>query len=263
MTASPTSVAVIGSTGLVGSNILSTLLAAEKAYNPIHTITRRAPKVGGSASSPPPAALNAVVDGDTSKWATLLSGSGGLTPAPSTVFSALGTTRAAAGGVENQWKIDHDLNVELARAAREGGATSCFVFISSAGTRGLASSWAPYSRMKNGVEDAIRHLDFDHAVILKPGVILGQREESRTAESLFQSAVRGLGRVSQAGQDKFGHEAVVIARAAVRAAELAREGKAPSKYWVVEGDEIIRLGRTEWPPAVAAADETTTTSTSQ
>ncbi|KAM5346622.1 hypothetical protein ACJ41O_009627 [Fusarium nematophilum] len=228
------SAAVIGSTGLVGSNILSTLLALE-SYNPVNTITRRAPK----ATSP---RLNAVVDSDTAKWAGILSG---LTPTPSVVFSALGTTRAAAGGLANQWKIDHDLNIELAKAAKSAGA-STFVFISSAGTRGFPSSMAPYGKMKNGVEDAIKEQGFEQAVILKPGLIIGSREHGRFGEGLFQTAVGAIGRLSGAVKDALGQDAEVIARAAVKAAQLAGEGKAPSKYWVVDAAEIIKLGRTEW-----------------
>ncbi|KAJ6781320.1 hypothetical protein PWT90_10091 [Aphanocladium album] len=229
--------AIIGSTGLVGSHILSTILATG-THKPVSTITRREPK----SSSPD---LHAVVDADTTKWASLLSG---LAPAATAVFSALGTTRAAAGGIQNQWKIDHDLNVELARAAKAAGAKT-FVFISSGGTRGLLSSSVPYSKMKNGVEDAIKELDFEHGIILKPGVILGEREQSRTAESWFQSLTHGLGKVSPAAKNFLGQDAEVIARAAVRAAQLAEEGKAPSKYWVVEASDIIRLGQTEWKEA--------------
>ncbi|OAA70233.1 NAD(P)-binding domain protein [Cordyceps fumosorosea ARSEF 2679] len=235
--------AIIGSTGLVGSNILSTVLAGE-TYTPVSTITRRAPKATSSA-------LNAVIDADTNKWASLLSN---LSPSPATVFSALGTTRAAAGGLANQWKIDHDLNIELARAAKAAGATT-FVFISSGGTRGLLSRSVPYSKMKNGVEDAIRELGFEHGIVLKPGVILGEREEARAAESWFQSLTHGLGRVSGAAKDFLGQDAEVIARAAVRAAQIAEEGKAPAKYWVVEASDIIRLGRTEWKEAEKPVEE--------
>lgn len=235
MTTPHPSAAIIGSTGLVGGHILSTLLAAE-TYTPVHTITRRAPKAGPSPR------LDAVVDADTTKWAGLLSG---FAPTPSVVFSALGTTRAAAGGIANQWKIDHDLNVELARAAKAAG-TGTFVFISSAGTRGFPSSMAPYSKMKNGVEDAIREQDFQQAVVLKPGMILGHREQGRALEAVFQGAVDGIGRLSAAARDAVGQDAEVIGRAAVKAAQLAAEGKAPSKYWVVEAADIVRLGRTEW-----------------
>ncbi|KAF5021057.1 hypothetical protein F66182_6890 [Fusarium sp. NRRL 66182] len=231
------SAAVIGSTGLVGSNILSTLLSAEM-YSTVQTITRRAPK----ATSP---LLNATIEADTTKWADILSG---LAPKPSVVYSALGTTRAAAGGLANQWKIDHDLNVELAKASKAAGV-STFVFISSAGTRSFPSSASPYCKMKNGVEDAVKELDFEHAVIVKPGLILGQRETSRALEGIAMGAVNGLGRISAGIRDSIGQDAHVIAKAAVRAAQLASEGKAPSKYWVVEASDIIRLGRTEWPGA--------------
>ena len=44
-----------------------------------------------------------------------------------------------------------------------------------------------------------------------------------------------------AGQDQ-----TVIGRAAVAAARIAEEGKAPSKYCVLEQADIVRLGRTEW-----------------
>ncbi|KAK5995195.1 Protein FMP52 [Cladobotryum mycophilum] len=232
MTALTPSAAIIGSTGLVGSFILSNILAVE-ALKPIHTITRRAPK----SSSPN---LNAIIDADTSKWAATLAS---IKPTPSAVFSALGTTRAAAGGIENQWKIDHDLNVELAKAAKEAGSKT-YVFISSAGTRGFPSSYSPYSKMKNGVEDAIQALGFDQSIILKPGLILGERDQQRSVEGWVQSATRSL---PFGFQDKIGQEAEIIARAAIRAAQLADEGKAPSKHWVVEASEILRLGRTEWP----------------
>lgn len=232
--------AIIGSTGLVGSNILSTLINTEPARS-LLTITRRAPK----SSSPH---LNAVIDADTTKWASILSST---TPLAQTVFSALGTTRAQAGGLANQWKIDHDLNVELAEAAKKAG-TRTFVFISSAGTRSLFSSFVPYSKMKIGVEDKIRDLDFEHSVILRPGMILGTRETPHggMGEAYFQSAVRGLNRVGM--QDSLGQEAEVIARAAVRAAQLVEEGKAPSKYWILEQADIIRLGRTEWKGEASA-----------
>ncbi|KAI6377734.1 hypothetical protein MCOR25_002458 [Pyricularia grisea] len=232
--ASPVAV-VFGCTGLVGSNILSTLLAGKSTTGTVHTVSRRQPKAEG-------AKLHATVEPSTEQWAAKLAE---LQPPATTVYSAVGTTRAAAGGIENQRKIDHDLNVEIARAAKKAGAKT-FVFISSAGARSMLAARAPYSQMKIGVEDTIKELDFDQAVIVRPGLIMGQREESRTAEGLFQGLFNGVGKLSMAARDFMAQDADVIARAAVAAAVQAEQGKAPSKYWILEPADIIRLGRTEW-----------------
>ncbi|KAI1632876.1 hypothetical protein F4809DRAFT_625775 [Biscogniauxia mediterranea] len=229
-----TTAAVFGSTGLVGGEILSTLLALD-ACKTVYTISRRAPK----AESPK---LSATIEPDSTKWTSTLKS---LSPFPSAVFSAIGTTRLQAGGIQNQWKIDHDLNVEIAKAARASGAKT-FVFVSSAGTRGLLANQVPYSQMKRDVEDAVRDLDFEQAIILRPGLLLGKREVERAGETVFATLFRGLGRLSQAAQDMFAQEADVIARAAVAATQIAAEGKAPAKYWVLEASDIIRLGREEW-----------------
>ncbi|KAI1453188.1 NAD(P)-binding protein [Annulohypoxylon moriforme] len=225
--------AVIGSTGLTGAHILSTLLGLD-AFKSIYTISRRAP----AAESPK---LTATVESDTTKWASSLSS---IAPPPSVVFSSLGTTRAQAGGIANQWKIDHDLNVELVKAAHNAGVKT-FVFVSGAGTRGFLSSYLPYSKMKIGVEDAIKD-SFEQAIILRPGLIMGKREVEHTGGPFATSVARGLGRISQGLQDALGQDSEVIGRAAVHAAVLAAEGKAPSKYWVLEQADIVRLGRDEW-----------------
>ena len=234
---------VIGSTGLTGSFILETLLSTE-TFRPVCTISRRAPP---APSSP---ALQATVEADTSAWAAQLTSQ---SPPPAAVFSALGTTRGAAGGLDAQWKIDHDLNVELVGAAKAAGART-FVFVSSGGVRSTVGSRFPYSRMKAGVEDAVRDQGFDHGIILRPGMILGHRQESRAGEGILQSLFRGLGSINKGLGDAFSHDAQVIGRAAVRAAQLAEEGKAPSKFWVLEGKDIVRLGRDEWPGAQKTED---------
>ncbi|KAJ4393666.1 hypothetical protein N0V93_002881 [Gnomoniopsis smithogilvyi] len=227
-----TTAALFGSTGAVGSKILDTLLTTD-AFTSVKTISRRAPK----AESPK---LEALVETDSSKWGSMISS---LKPLPSLVFNAVGTTKAAAGGVENQWKIDHDLCVENAKAAKAAGVKT-YVFISSAGTRGFLASMVPYSKMKVGVEDAIKELDFEQAIILRPGAILGERETPKAP--FFENLMGNLNKISQGLQDRMGQDQLYIGRAAVVAARTAVEGKAPSKYWVVEGSDILKMGRDEW-----------------
>lgn len=176
-----TTAAVFGSTGAVGSQILATLLASD-AVSSVKTVSRRLP----NANSPK---LQALQEGDTSKWGDVISS---LSPQPSMFFNAIGTTRAAAGGLQNQWKIDHDLCVDNAKAAKAAGAKT-YVFISSGGTRGLFSSRVPYSKMKIGVENTIRELGFEHAIILRPGMII-KRENPKIAllEHLVEKLPQGL-----------------------------------------------------------------------
>ena len=185
----PSSALVFGPTGAVGSQILATLLH-NSTIPTVTTISRR----------PPPSTqpnLTLLTEADTSKWAPLLSS---MSPPPSTVFNAVGTTRATAGGLQAQWKIDHDLCIEVAQAAKAAGVKT-YVFVSSAGTRGLLSSSVPYSKMKIGVEDAIAGLGFEHAVILRPGMIIG-REKSKAP--LLEAFVGQLNKLGQGVQDRVG-----------------------------------------------------------
>ena len=184
-----TTAAVFGCTGAVGSQILATLLATD-AFSSITTISRRLP----NAQSPK---LQSLEEGDISKWAGMISS---LSPKPSVVFNAVGTTKGAAGGVQNQWKIDHDSCIENAKAAKEAGVKT-YVFISSSGTRGLLSAYVPYSKMKIGVEDAIKDIGFDNAIILRPGMILG-REKPKAP--FFETIFANLNKLGQGVQDKLG-----------------------------------------------------------
>jgi uncharacterized protein YbjT (DUF2867 family) len=184
-----TTAAVFGCTGAVGSQILATLLARD-AFTSVKTVSRTLP----SAQSPK---LESIQEADTTKWGPSIAT---LVPKPSVVFNAVGTTKAAAGGVQNQWKIDHDLCIENAKAAKEAGVKT-YVFISSGGTRSFIGSHVPYSKMKIGVEDAIKELDFEHAIILRPGMILG-REKPKAA--FFESIVANLNKLGQGVQDALG-----------------------------------------------------------
>lgn len=190
-----TTAAVFGCTGAVGSQILATLLATD-AISSVKTISRRLP----NAQSPK---LQALEEGDISKWGGMISS---LSPKPSLVFNAVGTTRATAGGIQNQWKIDHDLCIENARAAKQAGVKT-YVFISSGGTRGFLSRHVPYSKMKIGVEDTIKELDFEHAIILRPGMILG-RENPKAP--FLENVVGKLKKLGRGVQDMIGMTNLII-----------------------------------------------------
>lgn len=184
-----TTAALFGSTGAVGGVILSTLLASE-AFSSIKTISRRLPQ----DTSPK---LEALQEADSSTWGSKIST---LQPKPEIVFNAVGTTRAQAGGIAAQKLIDQDLCIAIAQAAKEAGVQT-YVFISSAGTRGLLASYVPYSKMKVAVEDAIQELDFPQAIIVRPGMILA-REKAKAP--LLEAIIGRLHFLGQGVQDRIG-----------------------------------------------------------
>lgn len=93
----------------------------------------------------------------------------------------LGTTIAAAGSQDAFRRIDHDATLAFARYALACGARR-FVLVSSVGADPAAANF--YLRVKGEVEQALCTLPFEALVILRPGLLLGERRESRPAEAV-------------------------------------------------------------------------------
>lgn len=219
---------------MVGAFIFS-LLRSSPSVASIDILARRPPPETSSSAK-----ITTHIDKDTTTWVPHMAS---LNPPPSILFSALATTRAAAGGFDQQYKLEHDLNVELAKAAKTAG-TKVYVLISANGAS--PTSMLAYAKMKGEIEEHIKELGFEHMVILRPGLIAGNREESRMAEGVVRKIAAGLGAISTHLKDPWAQEADVIGKAAVSAGLTALNGQAPEKVWILGGSDIIRLGRTEW-----------------
>jgi uncharacterized protein YbjT (DUF2867 family) len=129
------------------------------------------------------------------------------------------------------------LNLALAKAAKEAGVDT-YVLISSQGAN--ATSMIPYSKMKGELEDAVGALGFVHTIILRPGLIVGERDHSRPTEFMLRKIAGAFGTVGL--KDFWAQDADIIAKAAVAAAQKPeKEG-----VWVLGQADIVRLGRTEW-----------------
>jgi uncharacterized protein YbjT (DUF2867 family) len=184
--------------------------------------------------------LTAFIDADTGKWAPYYKN---LSPPPSIFFSALATTRAAAGSFENQYKLEHGVNVEMAKAAKAAG-TKVYVLISVANAS--TGAMFGYTKMKGQIEEDIKGLEFEHTVILQPGLITGNREESRPAEAVIRKIAGGLGMISSHFlKDGWAQDADVIAKAAVSAGLKALNGEVPNKVLMINGRDIIRQAQNE------------------
>lgn len=180
---------------------------------------------------------------NTNQWTGTIETIGPSLPSAA-YFSALGTTRAKAGGVAEQRKIDYDLNLALAQAAKKAGI-GCFVLISATGTWAKAPMM-PYVAMKGQMEEAAIALGFPHLVIVKPGLLLGERTEKRPAEAVARTIASSIGRLSHHLTDFWAQDAAIVAKAAVAAARQCLTGQRPAGVWYLSQQEIVRLGRTEW-----------------
>ena len=105
----------------------------------------------------------------------------------------------------------------------------------------------PYSKMKAELEEAVKELGFPYTVIVKPGLLVGVRQESRPAEAILANIARAMGAISKPGlKDWWAQDADVVGRAAVAAGMQCLEGKREEGVWLVGQSDILRLGKTDW-----------------
>lgn len=213
---------VLGATGLTGSFLLNSSLESG-AFSEVTTIARR----------PLPFQTDArqLLDADTDGWKDLV---------PSNIthlVTALAAARSV-GGPKHQYKIDHDLNLDLATAAKAKGCKT--IVVVSAIYADVSSSF-DYCRMKGLVEKDIMALDFDHTIILRPGVIIGKREANQrgTGNSLAEALGRLVHRTrfqSLALYPVYGEE---ISKVALH---LATKPDA-KKLEIIESSDILKIAQ--------------------
>jgi uncharacterized protein YbjT (DUF2867 family) len=95
-------------------------------------------------------------------------------------YCCIGSTLRNAGSEAERRRIDLDLTVGFARAAQGLGATR-FIVVTSAGADPSARN--PYLRVKGELEQALRELRFDALDAIRPGLLMGMRDELRPLEA--------------------------------------------------------------------------------
>lgn len=158
---------ILGSTGLVGGHTLAAALA-EPAVTTIIAPTRTPLPAHAKLINPVTDRLDALLS-DVPSW--------NLTAA----VCALGTTRAKAGTLEKFRLIDYVFPLEYARACHASGVEA-FAIVSAIGS--AANSFFTYSKIKGEMERDMKAINFRSLTILRPGMIGGDRGESRLAESV-------------------------------------------------------------------------------
>ncbi|CAI4221983.1 unnamed protein product [Auanema sp. JU1783] len=122
-------------------------------------------------------------------------------------FCALGTTRSKSGA-DGFYKVDHDYIMNSANLAKSAGVKD-FVLVSSGGAD--ANSSFLYMKTKGQVEDETKALNFRKLLITRPGLLLGERKESRFFESLAKIVLTPMQYIS----DRFAISTENVAKAMV------------------------------------------------
>jgi uncharacterized protein YbjT (DUF2867 family) len=200
---------VAGATGLVGSRVLSPLLQ-DSAFESVIALARRP-----LAQTHPK--LKTVLIHDLQELPAMKEELRG-----DVYFCCLGTTIKTAGSQEAFRRVDLDAVVEFGRIAKAHGARS-FVLVSAAGSDPKSSLF--YSRVKGEAEQALGLLGLHRLVIARPGLLIGDRKESRPAERAAIVATRLVSAVTPRFiLDRFATPVDDLAEILVREAKITESG---------------------------------------
>ncbi|MFZ4403733.1 MAG: NAD(P)H-binding protein [Pseudobdellovibrionaceae bacterium] len=168
-------VILIGSTGLVGQEVLK-LLLADPSILEVVTPARHGQSIHSKQKL-------IIYDYEKNENAEEFKNA-------DVVICTLGTTMKKAKSKPNFKKVDYDYPLNFANLAKKNG-TRHFILNSSMG----ASAKSPifYSKIKGEIEESIRALNFDKYSIIRPGLIGGERSEFRLFEIITLKALTAFG----------------------------------------------------------------------
>lgn len=166
---------IAGATGLVGNELLHILLDAEE-YEQVTVLVRRPLNLKHSKL------VEVVVDYDhLDKYADVME--------VDDVFSCLGTTIKKAKTQDSMYKVDVEYPLMLAQLAYKNQAKH-FLLISSMNANPDSKIW--YSKMKGELEKELSKIPFEKTSILRPALLLGERNEFRLGEKVASVIFKGL-----------------------------------------------------------------------
>jgi len=170
-----------GATGLVGSQVLKELLADARWHGRVFAPVRRKLEANDPRLVPLVTDFSDKPDRGVELETSLKSLLAGERIA--TFVCCLGTTIKTAGSREAFIAIDRELVLRLAGLSRKLGARQA-ILVSSAGASRQSGNF--YLRVKGEVEDGIEAQGFARVDLLRPGLLIGARNERRPGESVAQ-----------------------------------------------------------------------------
>lgn len=218
-----TKIAVLfGATGLIGNFCLRRLLV-HQAYEKVISIGR------SQIKATHPKLIHYEVDmSNTDNYRHLMRGDD--------LFIALGTTMKQAGSKEKFYEIDHDLVFNVAKTGSLQGMNQ-LIFVSSIGADNKSLIY--YLKVKGELENNVRRLPYWAIHIMRPSLLLGDREEQRPIEKIAGIVGRAFHQMpGSIVADLAPIDADEVAKAMVQAAQGFKQGA-----HIHHGSEIVRLAK--------------------
>ena len=178
-------VAVLGSTGLIGKNVLK-LLARLPQVVRVFCPVRNIPDLKDLGILEGAFKLDfKQVDFEQDNEALRLFFYAGFTGCDA-VVCCLGTTRKQAGSKAAQEKVDLRIPLMLAAIAKKAGVKN-FLCVSAMG----ADSQSPYfyNRLKGQLEEGLDMIGFETLTLVRPSLLLGKHKDRRFGEELLQKTI--------------------------------------------------------------------------
>ena len=164
-------VALFGSTGLIGGEVLK-LLINDDDYETINVITRKKVTVQSKKIK------NYIIDFTNPDGYKKVIKKGDV------VIASIGTTQSKVNFNKKKYrKVDYDILLNIAKACKTNQA-STFCFVSSAGANEKSKNF--YLGLKGEIENSIMQLGLNTCLIFRPSLLIGKRNEFRFGEIIAQ-----------------------------------------------------------------------------
>jgi uncharacterized protein YbjT (DUF2867 family) len=196
---------LIGSTGLIGQQILE-LLLVDSDYEKVIAISRKPLANSNPKLQNVICELKQLADFKNSFLAD-------------DVFCCLGTTMKTAKSKEAFRAVDFDAPLQIAQLTKALG-TRQYLLVSALGAN--KDSGIFYNRVKGEVEEAIARVGFESFHVMRPSLLTGPRQEHRAGEKAAQVAYQIFGFLIP--KKYLAIQSIKVARAMLRIAKKNQKG---------------------------------------
>jgi uncharacterized protein YbjT (DUF2867 family) len=212
---------IIGSTGLIGSQLLNFLFDSND-YLKVITFVKR------DTGIKHPKLTQHVIDFDKPEtYKDLVVGDD--------FFCTIGTTIKKAGSKEAFRKVDFEYPRQFADFALQNKVKQ-FLIISSLGADAKSGNF--YLKTKGEIQDFLKNCNFESVSVLQPSLLLGSRTEFRLGEKVGAFFLKSLSFLFLGNLKKYKPiESKTVAKALLKIAQTNNKG-----FKIYESDTIQEIG---------------------